>query len=155
MLKDKLNKDAVQALKNKDELRLGTLRLLSAAIHNLEIEKRTKSGTSDLTDEEITDLLRREARKRKEAIELYKKGERRELAAKEEAELKIVGEYLPPELGVEEIKKAVVAALAKVGSDVKGPQDFGRVMSEAMKILKGRADANLVSELVKKALAGE
>jgi len=157
MLKDDLNKDLVAALKNKDELKAGALRLILAALHNLEIEKRGKSGLPAqagkdiaLTEDDVLDVLKREVRKRKEAIELYQKGGRGDLADKEEAELKIIAAYLPPEMGEEELRRAVAETVARLKPS--GPSDFGRVMGEVMKVLKGRADARLVAKLVKETL---
>ncbi len=151
MLKDDLNKDLVEALKGKNELKTGTLRLMLSALHNLEIEKRGKTGKDvALTDEDVIDVLKRESRKRKEAIELYRKGNRADLAEKEEAELKIIGLYLPREMSEEEVRKTVEEVVARVRS--AGQSDFGRTMGEVMKVLKGKADAGLVSKLVKEAL---
>ncbi|HXF44458.1 MAG TPA: GatB/YqeY domain-containing protein [Candidatus Paceibacterota bacterium] len=151
MLKDTLNKDLVEALKANDELKTGTLRLILSALHNLEIEKRSKTGKSvELTDDDVLEVLKREVRKRKEAIDLYTKGNRADLAAKEESELKFIAIYLPPEMGEEEVRKEVAAVLLRVKP--VGPADFGRVMGEAMKVLKGKADASLVSKIIKEHL---
>jgi len=158
MLKDDLNEDLVQALKSKDELKTGTLRLILSALHNLEIEKRGKTGPRaggasrdvPLTDEDVLDVLKREARKRKEAMELYRKGNRADLAGREEAELKIIGSYLPPEMSEEEVRKVVGEVVGRVKPG--GPTDFGRTMGEAMRVLKGKADAGLVFKLVKEFL---
>jgi uncharacterized protein YqeY len=103
-----------------------------------------------LTDEEIIEVLRKEVKKRREAAEIYKKGGRNDLSEKETKETEIIKKYLPEEAGVEEIEKAVEKAIASTGaSDIKA---FGSVMAEALKELKGRADASAVSAIIKKKL---
>jgi len=144
-LKEKLLSDLKNAAKAGDRERVAVLRLVSAAIHNQEIAKRLKQGTEQLSDEEMIAILQSEAKKRKEAIELYIQGKRPDLAQKEERELLIIQEYLPQQLGREEITK-IVDDIIKSGSSAK---NFGAVMKEAMKILKGRADAKLVGEIIK------
>ena len=98
----------------------------------------------------MLEVLAREAKKRKEAAELYEKGNRPELAKKEIAELQIIKKYLPEEMSGAEIEKAFEAAVAKL--QPAGAKDLGRVMGEAMKILKGRAEAGVVHRLVKERL---
>lgn len=149
-LQNKISGDLNNSLKASDPLLKETLRFLSAALHNREIEKRTKTGNSELGDEEVIEVLAKEAKKRKEAAELYGKGNRPELAEKEIAELQIIKKYLPEELGEVEIVKAVEAAIAK--TQPAGVKDLGRVMGEAMKTLKGRTEAGIVSRLVKERL---
>ncbi len=137
-------------MKAKEEARLGTLRLLSAALHNREIEKRSQGRESALSDEEVIEVLRREVKKRREAIELYIKGGRPELAEKESGEIKVLEAYLPPALSETEVQKFVAEAMAEVKP--QGPKDFGRVMGIAMKKAGGRADASAVSAEVKKVI---
>ncbi|KKW12227.1 MAG: hypothetical protein UY51_C0005G0469 [Candidatus Jorgensenbacteria bacterium GW2011_GWB1_49_9] len=149
-LQNKISGDLNDSLKSADPLLRETLRFLSAAIHNREIEKRTKTGQAELSGEEVLEVLAREAKKRKEAAELYEKGNRPELAKKEIAELQIIKKYLPEEMSGAEIEKAVEAAVAKL--QPAGAKDLGRVMGEAMKILKGRAEAGVVHRLVKERL---
>ncbi len=146
-LKEKIGKDLLESLKAHDEVRLGTLRLLSAAIQNREIEKRGKTGESVLTEEEVLEVLTREAKKRKEAALLYKEGGRSDLESKELVELKIIEEYLPSQLGEEEVKSIVLTALETVKP--KSEKDFGRVMGEVMRHAKGRVDSAVVSRLIK------
>ena len=149
-LKEKMSSDLVSAMKARDEVSVGTLRLALAAVHNREIEKKSKSGEAELSADEILEVLRREVKKRVEAIEIYKKGNRPELADKESAELAILEKYLPAKLGGEEIAKIVDEAVKAVNP--AGPSDFGKVMAEAMKKLKGVADGAMVGELIKKRL---
>lgn len=135
-------------MKAGNTFELGVLRMVSAALHNKEIEKKGKGLEPALSDDEVIEVLSREAKKRKEAIEAYIKGNRDDLAQKETKELEIIKKYLPEQLGEEEIEKIVKAAIEKTGA--KEVKDFGKVMAEAMKELKGKADASVVSEIVKK-----
>lgn len=150
-LKEEILGDVREALKEQDAPRAGTLRMLSAAIHNREIEKRGKTGSYDLTEEEVQEVVQREAKKRREAIELYEKGSRAELAEKERAELKVLERYLPAAMETEELKACVEGVVARLGAT--GPTAFGKVMGEVMKEVKGRADAKAVGELVRERLS--
>jgi uncharacterized protein YqeY len=150
LLRERINNDLIQALKNKEDLKVQTLRLLSAVIHNREIEKRAKGEEGVLTDDEIAGLVIKEVKKRKEAIDLYLKGGRPELADKENAEIKILEAYLPAQMSEEEIRKALGPILDSIKP--QGPKDFGRVMGVLMKELKGKADAELVGKIVREAL---
>ena len=141
-----LEKDYLQAFKAKNELAVLVLRQLKTAITNAEIVKKREK----LTAEEITKLLRSEVKKRREAIELYQQGGRPELADKEKREIEIVSQYLPPELGEDEIKRKIAEVIKQLG--VSGPPATGKVMSAVMKELAGQADGSLVSQLVKAAL---
>lgn len=140
---EKLKTDLKSALKLKDSQKVETLRGMLASIHNEEIAKRSKSGESDLTEEEVTVVLQKEAKKRKEAIEIYSKADRRDLEDKERAELETISAYLPKELSRDEIEK-IVRDVVSLGED-----NFGKVMGGVMKEVAGRADASLVSEIVK------
>ncbi len=146
----KIKEDTINAMKSGDPVKLGTLRLLSAALHNREIEKRTQGKGDVLSEEEVLDVLRREVKKRREAIELYVKGGRRDLADKESGELGIIENYLPPFLGSEEIKRIVSEAVAEIKP--QGPKDFGKVMGSAMKKAGGRADSAAISAAIKEVL---
>ena len=154
-LKGKIQEDLNSAIKSKREIETSTLRMLSAAILNKEKEKRYKSGKSEdipLIDEEIIEVVFNEVKKRKEAIELYEKGDRQELADKEKKEAEILQKYLPEQLTEEEVKRLVKEAIAKVGA--KEQKDMGKVMAELMPQVKGKADGGLVSKVVKELLAG-
>jgi len=153
-LKERIQEDIKSSVKNKEELRVSVLRLLSAAILNKEKEKRYKSGEEkevQLTDEEIIDVIAAETKKRKEAIADYEKGNREELAEKEKKEMEILQQYLPEQLSEEEIKKIVKAAIEKIGA--KELKDMGKVMQELAPQIKGKADGSLVSKTVKDLLA--
>lgn len=145
MISDTINKKITDALKAKDEIRLSTLRLLSSALHNAEIEKR-----GDLTKEEELEVVRREAKRRKDAIEAYKKAGAKGRAEKEKKELKILQEFLPKELSDEKLAKIVEEVISKTGAqEIK---DMGNVMATVMVEVKGRAEGKRVSELVKRKL---
>jgi len=149
ILKEKIQSDLKEALRSKDELRLSVLRMLFSAIHNREIEKRAKTGVVELNDEEMTAVLRSEVKKRKDAIAEFTKGGRLGLAEKESSELKILKAYLPQELNDGEIEKTVQEVIALLGG---GTSEFGQIMGEVMKRLKGQASGEKVSTVVKKFL---
>ena len=154
MPKQKIQEDLNSSLKEKRELEVSVLRMVLAAILNKEKEKRFKSGKTEeipLTEEEIIDVISSEIKKRREAIELYTRGVRPELAEKEKKEMEILQKYLPEQLPEEEIKKLVKVAIDKVGA--KEIKDMGKVMAELMPQVKGRADGSLVSKIVKELLS--
>ncbi len=143
--KEKLSGDLKESMKAGDSTKVGTLRMVLSAIQNRAIEKKAKSKEY-LTDDEITDVLRKEAKKRKEAIEIYSKASRDDLKNKEVSELNIIQSYLPPELGEADIEKIAKEAIKA------GAKDFGGVMKAVMKESKGRADSGLASAIIKKLL---
>jgi len=147
MVKQQLESDLNQALKSKNELVSLVLRQLKTAITNAEIAK----NRAELTNEEIIKILRSEVKKRKEAASLYKQGGRQELADREFKEIEVVNQYLPPELGEDDIKQKIAQIIEQIGAS--SPQDFGKVIGLAMKEFAGQADGNIVSSLVKEALA--
>lgn len=165
-LKEKIQQNLRTAVKEKKDVEVSVLRQFSAAVLNKEKEKRfkiskEKSETeeiseeeivkqSQLTDEEIIEIVSSEIKKRKEAILEYEKGERKDLADKEEKELEILKKYLPEQLSEEEIKKLVKVAIEKV--EAKEIKDMGKVMTELMPQVKGKADGSLVSKIVKELL---
>lgn len=140
----------------KDELRLSTIRMLKSAIQYHEIAKSLPAGRQggagyEATDEDIIEVIGREVKKRNEAIELYKKGGREELAQKEGEELEILKTYLPEQMSEGEVRKLVEEAIARTGAS--GMQDMGKVMGTLMPKVKGKADAALVSNLVRESLS--
>ena len=164
MLKEQIQKDINEAAKNKEELRLQVLRMLSAAILNREKEKRYKiskekqgapeedlARASWLIEEGVLETLFSEVKKRKEAIIEFKKGNREDLVKKEEMELEILRKYLPEQLSEEEIKRLAKEAIAKVGA--KEPKDIGRAIAELMPRIKGKAEGGDVSRIIKELLA--
>jgi len=150
-MKEKIQQDTKDAMRAKDELQLSVLRMVSAAIHNKELEKRAKSGKEEeLSEEEVIVAIRSEVKKRRDAILEFEKAGRRELAEKESAEAKILEAYLPQELSDEELEGIVKEVVMRLGE--VGPKDFGRVMGDAMKRVKGQANGGRVSAMVKKFL---
>ncbi|MBI3124323.1 MAG: GatB/YqeY domain-containing protein [Ignavibacteriales bacterium] len=147
-LKDKINNDLKDAMRSGDKLRLETVRSIRALI--LEFEK---SGSGkEFTDEEGLRILTVAAKKRKESIEQYKNAGRTDLSDKEEAELKIIEEYLPKQLTAEEILAEVKKIADEVGAKTK--EDFPKVMPLAAKSLKGKADGKVIREILEKLLSG-
>ena len=145
-LLQKLNDDLKSALKAGDAGKLGTLRMLSASIKNQAI---TKGKDAVLSDEEVMEVLRREAKKRKESVEAFEKGGRPELAAKEKKELALVEAYLPQQMSREE----TAAAVEKILAGLADKSNAGLVMKAVMQELKGKADGKLISEIVKEKLS--
>ncbi len=146
-LLEKISEDMKIAMKSGDKLRLETLRTIRAGLLEKQVEKRPSGGMS--ADDEVAVLLAA-SKKRKEAIEIYRTNGRNDLADQEEKELGVIQEYLPEQLTPEEIESVVKKTVAEVGAS--SPKDFGRVMSAAMKELKGKADGKVIQEIVKKAL---
>ena len=150
MLHQKINDDLRESLKAGRAFEAGVFRFLLSSLHNREIEKKGKGLEPTLSDEEVIEVLSREAKKRKEAIEAYTKGSREDLVKKETEELRMIKRYLPQELGEIEIKKVVESVIGRIGA--VSAKDFGRAMGEVMKELRGRADAAVVSELIRQKL---
>lgn len=146
LLKERIIEDIKTAQKAGDETRLNTLRMLSAQIHNREIEKFGGGDKAPLSDAEVMQVLQKEAKKRKEAAELFIKGGRKEQALKEERELATIGEYLPAPVGREEMEKAVAEAIKG------GAKDMGSVMKEVKQKLAGQVDGKELSEIVRQKL---
>jgi len=145
-LVEKLKADLNDALRAKAHQKSETLRGLLAGIHNEEIAKRTKGGEGDLSDHDVTSVLQKEAKKRRESAEVYGKAGRADLEGKEKEELVLIESYLPARLSESQIEEIVEKVLAG------GEKNFGKVMGPVMKEVAGRADAQVVTELVKKHL---
>ncbi len=144
-LKDKINSDIKNAMLKKEVQRLETLRMVKAKLLEKEVEKRvTPEG---MTDEDEMQVLLSSAKMRKEAIEEFEKAGRKDLADKERGELEIIQEYLPRQMGKEEVTKLVDELAARLG--VQGQKDFGKLMGAAMKELRGKADGKIVQDIVK------
>lgn len=148
MLKETIQEDLKTALKKKDEVTLLVLRSLFAEINNKEIELKKKE--EGLDDGEIGQEVLKEIKKRKDAIEQYKKGGRDDLVDSEAREMEVLQKYAPQQLSKEEITKVVDDIIKDVGaSDM---QDVGQVMGAVMKKLENKADGKLVSAIVKEKL---
>ena len=148
MIFERITKDYIQAMKSRDSLRIGVLSYIKSVIKYREIENREKE--KELTDDDVVDLISKEVRKREESIEMYKNGEREDLAHKEEEELKVLKEYLPAQMREEEIRKTVVQIIEKLGAT--GEKDFGKVMKEVMIEIKGKANGALIKKIVEESL---
>ena len=145
-LQESLMVDMKAAMKSGEKLKLSTIRLLRAQIKDAEIAKG-----GELTPDEEIKVLTSAAKKRKDSIEAYKNAGRTDLMQKEQQELEFLKVYLPEQLSEEDIEKIVIDIIEKSGA--MSMKDMGRVMSEAMTELKGRADGRMVQELVKKKLS--
>ena len=147
-LKEKLQADLTDAIRSRNEVVSGTVRMLLAAITNEEVAGK---AAKVLTDAEIITVLSREAKKRREAVEAYTQAKRDDLASKEKAEAAVIANYLPEQLSEDEIKKLIADAIAETGA--KGPAGMGLVMKVLQPKIAGKADGGVVSSLVKAALA--
>ena len=147
-LKDKIISDMTAAMKAKDAARTSTLRMVKAAIIN-----REKDNGKELDDEEVTKLLRTQVKQRRDSVEQYQKANRQDLVDKETAEIAVIEGYLPQAASQQEIDEAVAAAIAETGAS--SMKAMGAVMKAVMPRLAGKnADGRMVSETVKKKLAG-
>jgi uncharacterized protein YqeY len=147
-LKEKLQADLTDAIRSRNEVVSGTVRMLLAAITNEEVAGKSAKV---LTDAEIITVLSREAKKRREAVEAYTQAKRDDLASKEKAEAAVIANYLPEQLSEGEIKKLIQAAITETGAS--GPAGMGLVMKVLQPKIAGKADGGVVSGLVKAALA--
>jgi uncharacterized protein YqeY len=145
-LSEKINDDLKAAMKSGDSIKLNTIRSIRTRI--IELSKRG-TGSSITQEDELTILLS-EAKKRKEAIEMYQKGGRTDLSDQEQRELEIINEYLPKQISIEEVVDIVKKIIVEVGA--ASAKDFGKVMPAAMKELKGKIDGKVVQEVVKQQL---
>jgi hypothetical protein len=148
-LKQTLRTDLHQAMRAKDELRTATIRMVLTAITNEEVAGEV---ARELSDDEVLAVLRREAKKRREAATAYADGGRPERAEREKAELGVVEGYLPAQLGDDELADLVRTAVKQTGA--QGKQAMGQVMKAVQVLVAGRADGGRVSAEVRRQLAG-
>ena len=165
-LKEKIQENLKESAKNKKEKELMVLRLLSASILNKEKEKRYSiskekpelkeqdlSLQSQLSDNEVIEIIQSEIKKRKEAVLWFEKGERMQMAEKEKEEQKFLEKYLPEQLSNQDIKKLANESIKKTGaSEIK---DIGKVMAELMPKIKGRSSGSEVSGIIKQILTSQ
>ena len=144
-LKTEFSEETKKAMRERNVARRDLMRFILAAVKNLEIELQREAN-----DEEILQLLGKQAQQRKDSIESFQAGGREDLVAKEEAELAIISEYLPEQMSENEIKVLVEAVILEVGAS--GPQDMGKVMGKIMPQVKGRADGRLINQMVRDSL---
>ena len=145
-LEDKIREDLKEALKQQDKRRVSILRLILSGIRNAEIAQRKPAD-----DNKVLDVISSEVKRHRESIEAFEQGNRSDLVVQEETELNILMEYLPRQMNQEEIIAASHQVIDAIGA--KGIRDKGRVMSQLMPQLKGKADGKEVSDIVSQLLA--
>lgn len=146
-LKNQINEQLAEAMKAKEETKVSVLRMLKAAI----LKHEVSGDRTEASDENVLDLIQKEIKSRRDSAEQYRKGNRPELADKEEKEIEILLEYMPPQMTKEEVIVIAKEVIAETGAQSKA--DLGRVMGKMMPKVKGQADGNLVSEVVNSLLA--
>lgn len=145
-LVNQIQRELKEAQLSRDEIKLSTLRLVLSEIKNAQINK----GQQDLSEAEVTAVIQREVKKRREAAAGFRQGGREESALKEEAEQKILESYLPAQMSTEELTKIVENSITEIGA--KGIQDMGKVMGVVMGKVASRTDGATVSKIVKEKL---
>jgi len=146
-LRERLDEDLKSAMRARDSLRMNTIRGLKSAVKYREIELM-----KPLDDAGILGVAATEIKRRRDSVEQYRAGNRPDLADKEEAEIRLLQDYLPQQLSAAELEAKVDEVMARVGA--MGPKDMGAVMKALLPDVQGRADGKVVSELVKQRLAG-
>lgn len=147
-LKDRLAEDLKQAMRQGDERRKSTIRLVKAAITNAEIERG-----EELSDDEVLAIIGKQAKQRRESVAEFAKGGRQDLVGQEEEELQILLSYLPAQMSRDEIEVAARQVIAEVGATSQA--QMGEVMRRLMSQLKGKAEGSLVNQVVREILSGE
>ena len=149
-LKERLRSDLTDAIKDRDKVRSGTIRMVLTAITEAEV---AGSKAIELSDQQVLEVLIREAKKRREAEEAYASAGRTELAEKEHAESDVLADYLPQQLTASEISAIVADAIASTGAAELGMKGMGKVMSQVTPQTKGRADGSVVAAEARRQLA--
>lgn len=149
MLEDQLQKDYVQAMKDRDTVKSSTVNFLRAQLKNVRIEKRSET----LEDKDVVTVIKKQIKQRQDSIEQYEKGGRKDLADKETAEMAILKSYLPEELSAQALQQFVEQAIRE--TNAQSMKDMGNVIKAVAAKAQGRADNRAISELVKTALAGK
>lgn len=145
-LKDRLHQDLRDALRAQDARRKSAIRMVLTSVQLAEAE-----SPRDLEDSEVLELIRKEVKRREEAVEIMRAAGRDELVAEEVAELEILGEYLPAQMSEQEVRVLAQAVIEEVGAS--SPSDLGRVMGAIMPRVKGRADGRMVNQVVRELLS--
>lgn len=142
-LKEKIYADLMEAMKNKDAVKMDSLRMVKSAIMKFEVagDKKQEAG-----DDDVMAIVKKEIKQRQDAAEKYEEGARPELAEKEKKEIAVLQEYMPEQLSEEKVREIAQAVVAEVGASSKA--DFGKVMGALMPKLKGQADGAVVSKVV-------
>jgi uncharacterized protein YqeY len=146
VLQKRIADDMKSAMKSGDTVKRDTLRMLIASVNNAEIAKQAA-----LTDADVLGVISKEVKRHVESIDAFKKGNRADLVAKEEAEMAVLQAYLPKQMSRDEITAAAREVIAAVGA--KGPGDKGKVMQQLMPKLKGKADGKDINEVVTQLLS--
>lgn len=146
-LKAQITEDMKAAMRAKEANRLGTIRMLQAAIKQREVDERI-----ELDDAAVVAIVDKLVKQRKDSIAAFEQANRQDLVDQEQSELVVLQGYLPARMGAEEVAAAIAAIVAQLGA--AGPGDMGKVMGQAKKELAGKADMGIVSAAVKAALAG-
>ena len=147
-IREQLDADLLEAVRNKDGLKRSALRLIKASVQSEE-----KSRGKELGDDDVVQVLTREAKRRRESITAFRDGNRLDLVEKEEAELAIIAKYLPQQLTEEEVREIAQSVIEEVGAS--GPGERGKVMGKLMPQVKGKADGKMVNQIVGELLAGK
>lgn len=145
-IKDQLQEDVKSAMRAKQADRLTTLRLITAAIKQREVDERI-----ELNDAAVLSVIEKMIKQRKDSITQFQQGGRQDLVDKEQAELVILSAYMPEQMSEQDVAVAIAAAIAQVGA--AGPQEMGKVMAVLKPQLAGKADMGLVSQLLKASLS--
>ncbi len=148
-LKDRLRSDLTAAIKGREEVRASTLRMVLTAVTNAEVAGKE---ARELSDDDIVGVLSSEAKKRREAATAFEEGGRPAMAEKEKAEAAVIADYLPEQLGTDEIERIVSAAVEQVGAAGEGMRAMGKVMGVVQPQVKGRADGAAVAAEVRRQL---
>jgi uncharacterized protein len=150
MLKERLRSDLTDAIKDRDKVRSGTIRMVLTAITEAEV---AGSEAVELSDQQVLDVVIREAKKRREAEEAYTNAGRAELAEKEHAESEVLADYLPQQLTQSEIADIVADAIASTGAAELGMKGMGKVMARVTPQTRGKADGSVVAAEVRRQLS--
>ena len=151
MLRDKITEATKEAMKSGEKLKLSTLRMMSAAIKNADIEART-AGKQPLADEEILGVCQKLIKQRQDSVELYEKGGRAELAKQEKDEIEVIKGFMPAQMSEAEMKAAISEVIKQTGA--AGVKDMGKVMAALKSAYAGKMDFGKASGAVKGLLAG-
>lgn len=147
---DRLNDDLKEAMRNRDKVRLRTLRSLRSALKNKEIDQRESGVETVLSEQDQLSVLRKQVNQRKDSIEQYEKAGRDDLVQQEQEELDVLNEYMPAQMSDEELEETLRDIIEEVGAESMA--DMGAVMGPAMGKLKGRVDGSRVQEMVQSLL---
>jgi uncharacterized protein YqeY len=147
MILEQINNDFKDAMRAKDELTVGALRILKSEAKNAEIEKK-----SELTDEELLKVIAKKVKQHKDSIESFKSGNRQDLVDHEEKQMAVLMKYLPAQMGEDQVREMVKVVISETGASAN---DFGKVMKEVLVRAKGQTDGSIVSKIVKEELAAK